>query len=49
VLWYLGMAAAQEQQRDEARRYWSKLLTKLPAGSDEARMIQSAMDRLGKT
>jgi cytochrome c-type biogenesis protein CcmH len=49
VLWYLGMAAAQEQDRDEARRYWSKLLTKLPAGSDEARMIQSAMDRLGKT
>jgi cytochrome c-type biogenesis protein CcmH len=48
VLWYLGMAAAQDAHRDEARRYWSKLLTKVPAGGDDARMVQSALDALGK-
>jgi cytochrome c-type biogenesis protein CcmH len=48
VLWYLGMAAAQDAHRDEARRYWSKLLTKVPAGGDDARMIQSAIDALDK-
>jgi cytochrome c-type biogenesis protein CcmH len=49
VLWYLGMAAAQDAHQDEARRYWSKLLTRVPAGGDDARMIQSAMDALGKS
>ena len=46
VLWYLGMAAAQDAHPDEARRYWSKLLTKLPPGSEDAKMIQSALDAL---
>jgi cytochrome c-type biogenesis protein CcmH len=49
VLWYLGVAAAQDGKRDEAHGYWAKLLTKLPAGGEQARMIQSAMDALGKT
>jgi cytochrome c-type biogenesis protein CcmH len=48
VLWYLGLAAAQDARRDEARRYWSKLLTKVPAGGDDARMIQTAIDALAK-
>jgi cytochrome c-type biogenesis protein CcmH len=48
VLWYLGMAAVQDARRDDARRYWSKLLTKVPAGSDDARMIQTAVDALAK-
>jgi cytochrome c-type biogenesis protein CcmH len=46
VLWYLGMAAAQDAQADDARRYWNKLLTKIPPGSQDAKMIQSAVDAL---
>ena len=48
VLWYLGMAAVQDGHPDEARGYWSKLLTKLPAGSENAKMIQSAVEALGQ-
>ena len=44
--WYLGMAAAQDAQTADARRYWSKLLTKIPPGSQDAKMIQSAVDAL---
>jgi cytochrome c-type biogenesis protein CcmH len=46
VLWYLGMAAAQDAHADEARRYWTRLLTKVPEGSDDAKMIQSAIDAI---
>jgi cytochrome c-type biogenesis protein CcmH len=46
VLWYLGMAAAQDAHPDEARRYWTRLLTKLPADSEDAQMIKSALDTL---
>jgi cytochrome c-type biogenesis protein CcmH len=48
VLWYLGMAAAQDAHADEARRYWSKLLAKLPPDSQDAKMIQSAVDALSR-
>ena len=48
VLWYLGMAAAQDAHPDEARRYWSTLLTKLPPGSEDAQMIHSAVDALSQ-
>ena len=48
VLWYLGIAAAQDAHPDEARRYWSTLLTKVPAGSEDAKMIQSALDKLAR-
>jgi cytochrome c-type biogenesis protein CcmH len=48
VLWYLGMAAVQDARPDEARRYWSTLLTKIPPDSDDARMIQSALDTLSR-
>jgi cytochrome c-type biogenesis protein CcmH len=46
VLWYLGLAAAQDAHPDEARRYWNTLLTKVPAGSEDAKMIQSVLDKL---
>jgi cytochrome c-type biogenesis protein CcmH/NrfG len=46
VLWYLGIAAAQDAHPDEARRYWGLLLTQMPAGSEDAKMIQSALDTL---
>ncbi len=48
VLWYLGIAAAQDAHPDEARRYWSQLLTKVPPGSEDAKMIQSALDTLSR-
>jgi cytochrome c-type biogenesis protein CcmH len=48
MLWFLGMAAAQETHPDEARHYWDRLLTKIPPGSDDARMVQSAVDALPK-
>jgi cytochrome c-type biogenesis protein CcmH len=48
VLWYLGMAAAQDAHPDGARRYWGRLLTKLPAGSEDARLVQSALDALSR-
>ncbi len=46
VLWYLGLAAAQDSHAEEARRYWSTLLSKMPADSEDARMVQSALESL---
>jgi cytochrome c-type biogenesis protein CcmH len=48
VLWYLGMAAAQDRRIDEARGYWSKLLTKMPPGGEDTKMVQSGLDALSK-
>ncbi len=48
VLWYLGMAAAQDARIDEARGYWSKLLTKMPAGGEDTKMVQAGLDALSK-
>ena len=48
ALWFLGLAAAQTAQPADARRYWTRLLTKIPPGSDDARLIQSAVDALPK-
>ena len=49
VLWYLGVAAAQDARVRRGTRYWSRLLAKLPPGGEDARMIQSALDTLSKT
>ncbi len=46
VLWFLGVAAAQDRHPDDARRYWDALLAKLPPASDDARMIQAALNTL---
>jgi len=46
VLWYLGMAAARDGRPDEARRYWSRLLGKLPAEGDNTRMVKAALGSL---
>ncbi|MDR3532229.1 MAG: c-type cytochrome biogenesis protein CcmI [Rhodopila sp.] len=48
VLWYLGMAAVQDTRMDDARRYWTTLVSKLPPGSDDAHMVQAALDALAK-
>jgi cytochrome c-type biogenesis protein CcmH len=46
VLWYLGVVAARDAHPDEARRYWSRLLAKLPANGEDAKLVQTALDAL---
>ncbi len=46
VLWFLGIAAAQDRQAESARRYWDALLAQLQPASDDARMVQAALDTL---
>jgi len=46
VLWFLGMAAAQDSHPDVARRYWGILRAGMPPGSDDARMIETALGTL---
>ncbi len=48
VLWYLGLAAAENAHPDDARRYWLRLLAKMPPNSDDTRQVQAAMDALIK-
>jgi cytochrome c-type biogenesis protein CcmH len=46
VLWYLGVAAARDANPADAKQYWSRLLTKLPAEGADARMVKGAMESL---
>nr|WP_294550510.1 c-type cytochrome biogenesis protein CcmI [uncultured Rhodopila sp.] len=46
LLWYLGLAAALEAHPADARRYWTHLLARLPAESENAAMVKAAMDSL---
>ena len=46
VLWYLGIAAARDAHPGDAKRYWGKLLAKLPAEGEDARMVKGAMSSL---
>jgi len=46
VLWYLGIVAARDAHPDEARRYWGRLLGKLPSDGEDAKMVKAAMDAL---
>jgi cytochrome c-type biogenesis protein CcmH len=46
ALWYLGLAAAQAHEVDEAKVYWQKLLAVLPADSAERKMVSDALAAL---
>jgi cytochrome c-type biogenesis protein CcmH len=46
VLWYLGIAAARDAHPVDAKQYWGRLLAKLPADGEDARMVKGAMDSL---
>jgi cytochrome c-type biogenesis protein CcmH len=46
ALWYLGLAAAQAHEVDEAKIYWQKLLAVLPADSAERKMVSDALAAL---
>ncbi|HLJ21316.1 MAG TPA: tetratricopeptide repeat protein, partial [Stellaceae bacterium] len=46
ALWYLGLAAAQAHEIDEAKTYWQKLLTVLPPDSADRKMVSDALAAL---
>jgi cytochrome c-type biogenesis protein CcmH len=46
VLWYMGIAAARDANPASAKRYWGKLLAKLPADGEDAKMVKGAMNGL---
>jgi cytochrome c-type biogenesis protein CcmH len=49
VLWYLGVVAARNGQRDEARRDWQRLLPLLPADGDDHKTVVDALQTLDKS
>jgi cytochrome c-type biogenesis protein CcmH len=46
VLWYLGVVAARDGRKDEARREWSQLLPILAPGGEDYKMVQAALSGL---
>jgi cytochrome c-type biogenesis protein CcmH len=46
VLWYLGIAAARDAHPTDAKRYWIRLLAKLPAEGEDTTMVKGAMAAL---
>jgi cytochrome c-type biogenesis protein CcmH len=46
ALWYLGLAAAQAHEIEEAKTYWQKLLTLLPPNSADRKMVSDALAAL---
>lgn len=47
ALWYLGLAAAQRHDKEQALAKWRQLLALLPPGSDDAKLVQRAVEALG--
>jgi cytochrome c-type biogenesis protein CcmH len=47
ALWYLGLAAAQRQDKEGAAARWRQLLGLLPPGSEDAKLVQRALDAIG--
>ncbi len=48
ALWYIGLAAREENRTQVARQSWTALLAKLDPSSQEAQMVKGAIDKLGK-
>jgi cytochrome c-type biogenesis protein CcmH len=48
VLWYLGVVAIRNGDRDGARREWGRLLTLLPAASEDHKTVAEALQALDK-
>jgi len=46
ALWYLGLAAAQGKNFDEARSDWQRLLKLLPADGEDRKLVSDALDAL---
>lgn len=47
ALWFAGLAAVQAGDVGRARALWRRLLSELPPGSDSARRLNAAINRLG--
>lgn len=47
ALWYLGLAAAQRHDKEQALAQWRRLLALLPPDSDDAKLVQRAVEALG--
>jgi cytochrome c-type biogenesis protein CcmH len=45
--WYLGIAAAREGRREEARRHWQRVLSLLPAGHPDRPTVADRLAALG--
>jgi cytochrome c-type biogenesis protein CcmH len=43
ALWYLGLAAAQAHQPDQAADYWKRLLAQLPSDAPERKTVSDAI------
>lgn len=48
VLWYLGVAAAQDGRKDDALALWRALLAKMPQDGEDTKLVQAAIDALQK-
>ena len=48
VLWYLGLIAARNGQRDEAEHDWQRLLLLLPANGNDRKLVAEALQALDK-
>lgn len=46
ALWYLGVVAARNGDNATARGYWTRLLKQLPAGSEDAKLVQAALNQV---
>ena len=46
VLWYLGVVAARDGRKEEARRNWTQLLQALPSESEDTKMVRAALNVL---
>ena len=49
VLWYLGVVAARNGRRDEAKRDWQRLLPLLPADGEDHKTVVEALKTLDKS
>ncbi|MCS4504234.1 hypothetical protein KBTX_00457 [wastewater metagenome] len=47
ALWFAGLAAVQAGEAGRARSLWQRLLSELPPGSDSAKRLTAAIERLG--
>jgi cytochrome c-type biogenesis protein CcmH len=48
VLWYRGVIAVRNGQRDDARRDWQHLLTLLPADGEDHKVVVEALQAIDK-
>ncbi len=46
ALWFLGLNAAQNDRKEEAKAYWRRLLVRMPLGSEGYDMLSEQIDAL---